>query len=142
MDLQNLKVSTAETVLLKMVMGGNVGGLQVVLTAPQDQLFILPSVCSLVTVSNEADDCCLQEFDRRVTWGTVISVEREQQGGEHTSLGGSSADGPGGCDFPQPHLLFVCDALTDWSWHSELGEFGVVDFWDDGVERRAEVHRR
>ncbi len=45
-----------------------------------------------------------------------------------------------GCDAPQPHLLppvcqEVCDPLTGGGWHSELGEFGAEDVWDDGVER-------
>lgn len=45
--------------------------LQVVLTAPADQPFNLPSVCRLVTVLDEADDRCvvckLQEFNTRVS---------------------------------------------------------------------------
>lgn len=40
-----------------------------------------------------------------------------------------------------PACQEVCDPLTDVSWHSKLCEFGVEDFWDDGVEHRAEVHK-
>lgn len=46
--------------------------------------------------------------------------------------------------FSQLHLLLpvcqeVCDQLTGEGRHSELGE---KDFWDDGVECRAEVQKQ
>lgn len=56
-------------------------------------------------------------------------MEGKEQWGEHTSLGGTTANYPdAGCDFPQPHLLppacqEVCDLLTGGGWHSELREF-------------------
>ena len=85
-DPRNLKVSTADTELLRMVMG-QCGGvapkvhchlhsfervqLEIVLTTPEGQLFHLLPVCRLVTVLDEADDRCvickLQEFDRWVS---------------------------------------------------------------------------
>ena len=74
-DPRNLKVSTAVTVLLVMVIGDShlhsfeLVQLQIVLTTPADQPFNLLSVSSLVTVVEEADDRCvickLQEFYRR-----------------------------------------------------------------------------
>ncbi len=55
--------------------------LQVVVTAPDSQLLNLLSVSRLVSVLDETDDCgviCkLQEFDRGVSRGAVICVERE-----------------------------------------------------------------
>jgi len=55
--------------------------LQVVVTAPDSQLLNLLSVSRLVSILDEADDCgviCkLQEFDRGVSRGAVIWVERE-----------------------------------------------------------------
>ncbi len=55
--------------------------LQVVVTAPDSQLLNLLSVSRLVSVLGETDDCgviCkLQEFDRGVSRGAVICVERE-----------------------------------------------------------------
>lgn len=53
------------------------------------------------------------------------------------TLGGTSADFQG-ADSPQSDLLFpvchrVCGPLTDGGWHSELGQFGVEHFKDDGV---------
>ncbi len=53
--------------------------LQVVKTAPDSQLLNLLSVSRLVTVLNEADDCCvvckLQELDRGVFRCAVIRVK-------------------------------------------------------------------
>src|SRR4029434_7456598 len=83
-DPRNLKDSTANTVLLCMMRGGSAGGLllestvissrvqlQVVATAPQGQLFNLPSICRLVFITDVADDCCVvckfQELNRRVS---------------------------------------------------------------------------
>ncbi len=99
---RNLNESTAATVLFMMVSGGSVcvcgGGspevhdhlqsfdrveLQVVVIAPDSQLFNLLSVSRLVTVLIEADNCgviCeLQELDRGVFRCAVIGVQGEEQ---------------------------------------------------------------
>ncbi len=61
--------------------------LQVVKTAPDNQLLNLLSVGRLTTVLNEADQCgvvCkLQELDRGVFRCAVIHVEGEEQWGEN-----------------------------------------------------------
>lgn len=52
-----------------------------------------------------------------------------------------------GCDTTQPHLRppvsqEVCTPLTGGGLHSELGQFGVEDVWDDGVKCWAEFHKQ
>ncbi len=70
--------------------------LQVVKTAPDSQLLNLLSVSRLITVLDEADQCCvvckLQELDRGVFGCAVVGVEGEEQWGENTSLRSSRAD--------------------------------------------------
>ncbi len=87
----------AVTVLFMMVSGGEWGvspevhchlhcfepvELQVVKTAPDSQLVNLLSVCRLVTILNEADQCgvvCkLQELDRGVFRCAVVGVQGEE----------------------------------------------------------------
>ncbi len=100
-DPRNLRVSTADAVLLSMVMGAVLWGsswnphfITTVLSGlssrlfwtPEGQLFSLPSVCRLVT--------------------------------------------------------WICDPLTGGNGHSELGEFGAEDIWDDGVKCQVEVHEQ
>ncbi len=82
--------------------------LQVVATVPDSQMLNLLSVSRLVYILDETDDCgviCkLKEFDRGVSRGAIICVEREYQWGENTALRSSSADGAGvRFEFPQPH---------------------------------------
>ncbi len=68
--------------------------LQVVKTAPDSQLLNFLSVSRLVTILDEADQCgviCkLQELDREVSVCAVVRVEREEQWGENTALGGAA----------------------------------------------------
>ncbi len=63
--------------------------LQVVVTAPDSQLLNLLSVSRLVTVLDETDErgviCKLQKFDRGVSRGAVIFVERELKWGREHS---------------------------------------------------------
>uniref|UniRef100_A0A671S602 Uncharacterized protein n=1 Tax=Sinocyclocheilus anshuiensis TaxID=1608454 RepID=A0A671S602_9TELE len=78
--------------------------LQVVVTAPDNQLFDLLSVSRLISTPDEANDCSvvrkLQEFDRGVFSGAVVGVEGEEQWRENTSLRGASIDGDSpGCEF-------------------------------------------
>ncbi len=108
---RNLNDSTAVTMLFMMGTGGGGGGgspevhdhlhcfkrvkLQVVKTAPDSQLLNILSVCRLVSVLNEADQCgvvCkLQELDGGVIRCAVNCV----QWGENTALRSSSADRAG-----------------------------------------------
>ncbi len=79
--------------------------LQVVKTAPDNQLHDLLSVSRLVTVLDEANQCgviCkLQELDRGVFRCAVVHVEEQ---GDNTALRSSSADHTGaGREFSQPH---------------------------------------
>ncbi len=57
--------------------------LQVVVTAPDSQLLNLLSVSKLASILDESNGCgviCkLQEFDRGVSRGVVICVERESR---------------------------------------------------------------
>ncbi len=74
--------------------------LQVNKSAPDSQLLNLLSVCRLVTVLDETDQCgvvCkLQELDREVFGCAVVRVQREEQWGENTALiMSSSADRTG-----------------------------------------------
>ncbi len=70
--------------------------LQVVKTAPDRQLLNLLSVSRHVSVLDEADQCgavCkLQELDRGVFRCAVVGVAGEEQWGESTALGDTSAD--------------------------------------------------
>ncbi len=91
---QELKVSTAVTVLSMMVNAESAGGfilksiiISTVLSRLSSRLssrllFILLSVSRLVTVLDEADECgiiCrLQELDRGVCRCAVVGVEREE----------------------------------------------------------------
>lgn len=65
--------------------------------------------------------------------------------GDRTSLGETTADYPGsGYEFPHPPLLLPIYqkdgvSLTSGHWQSQLGEFGLEDFWDDDAECQAEV---
>lgn len=97
--------------------------------------------CSTSRLKTDSSPSCMRLMTvvlstnfRRLTDGSpeVQSlVQREKSTGKNTGKNthpwGSSADCPdAGCDFPQPLLLLpacqeVCDALTDRSWHSELG---------------------
>ncbi len=105
---RNLNDSTAVTELFMMVSGGwgggGVGGgspevhdhlhsfervkLQVVKTAPENQLFNLLSISRLVIILNEADQCgvvCkLQELDGGVFRCAVFRVQGEEQWGENS----------------------------------------------------------
>lgn len=61
----------------------NLVQLKVVVTAPDSQLFSLPSVCRPDTVADEADDCdvvCkLKERDRGFLGNEVVCIQREEQ---------------------------------------------------------------
>lgn len=93
------RASTAHTVL-RMAMGGSVGEfpskvhshlhslervqLQVVLTAPLDQVFYFLSVCKLITVLEQSNDrdviCILQEFQRKCPWEAAFGAGAGQLG--------------------------------------------------------------
>src|SRR4029434_382009 len=166
-DPRNLKDSTANRVLLSMVRGGSAGGLLLKSTVISTVLSVFSSrllqphhrtSCSTSRLYADSSSSRMRPITdvlsadfRSLTDGSpeVQSlVYREEQWGEHTSLGGTSADCPGaGYNFSQPHLLLpvyqeVCNPLTGGGMHSELGEFGEEDFWDDGVKRRAEVYKQ
>lgn len=86
--------------------------LQLVLNAPVDQLLHFLSVCAIITVLHQTNDdgvlCILHEFHRRLSCITIAGVQGEEQWGEDTPLGGTSAVGPGvECDAPQLALLPV-----------------------------------
>ncbi len=70
--------------------------LQVVVTAPDSQLFNLQFVSRLVYILDEADDgsiiCKYQELDSGVFCSTFVCIQGEERGGENTSLRGTSAD--------------------------------------------------
>lgn len=118
--------------------------LQVVPTAPKEQLF---NKCRLRTLLDKANDSCIA-CSRCSYFQMCNHWCREEQGEEHTSLGSFSTVGQGTrCDFPQPHLLVLPACQETWvstdGWKLVLraGEFGVEDFWDDGVECRVDVHK-
>ncbi len=62
--------------------------LQVVVTAPDSQLFNLLSVSGLVSIVDEADDgsviCKFQTLDRGVFCSAFVFVYREKSSGERT----------------------------------------------------------
>ncbi len=119
-----LNDSTVVTVLSMMVRWGECRGvspevhyhlhcfehveLQVVVTAPDSQLFNHLSVSRLVSVLDEADNCSvvckLQELDRGVFRGADVGVQGEGQWGGNTSLRSASADGAAvECEFTNSH---------------------------------------
>ncbi len=121
---RNLNDSTVVTVLFMIVSGGRAGGvspevhdhlhcferveLQVVLTAPDNQLFNLLSVSRLVSIVDEAGDGSViskfQELDRGVFCSAFVCIQGAEQWGENTSLSGTSADGESpACEFAQTH---------------------------------------
>lgn len=84
------------------------------MTTPECQLFNLPLVYRIVTISHKTDNGCviskLQELDSRIAGGAVVLVKGEEQRerGED-NLGSTSA-------LP------------------EMGEFRGQNFWNDCVE--------
>ena len=56
----------------------------------------LPPVGRLVVVADETYHggvvCILDGLDRRVTRGAVVGVQGEEQGGQHTTLGGTGVN--------------------------------------------------
>ena len=80
--------------------------------------------------------------------GAVVGVEGEEKRGEHTTLRGSSADGPGLRDkLAQPHALLpvsqeVSDPPAGGLRHAQLCQLVPEKSWGDGIECGAEVHKQ
>ena len=64
----------------------------------------LPPVGGLIPTRDESNDGGvvreLQELDRLVTGGAAVGIQREEQRGKNTALGGTGADGPGFSVYP------------------------------------------
>ena len=102
--------------------------LQVVLGTPGRHVVDLPPVGGLIPTRDESNDDGvvreLQELDRLVTGGAAVGIQREEQRGKNTALGGT--DGPGyRYVFSQPHVLppvrqEVCDPPASRVRHAQL----------------------
>jgi len=100
--------------------------LQVVLAAPGHQMVRLPPVGGLIPIRDDSNEggvvCKLQELDGLVTGGAAVGVQREEQRGKNTALGGTGADGPRGKDvFPNLTCCFLSDRKSMIHLHVDLG---------------------
>lgn len=121
---------------------------QVVVNTAEDHLFHVLSVCGLITISNEANDCCVichfQWFNRWVSQGALVCVEWEQQWGANISLGGASVDylgaaspaafGLSGSWWRQAQwACWVCRGRRAASWSPQTGRSLYLSLANRGV---------
>ncbi|XP_070410556.1 uncharacterized protein [Nothobranchius furzeri] len=126
--------------------------LQVVAAAPVHQPFHLPPVGGLITVRDEPDEGGvvrkLDQLNGVMARGAAVCLQGEEQRRKYTALWRSCANYlNGGTILPQPHALpsvrqEVSDPPAGGVEYVERRELVLEQSREDGVERRAEVHKQ